>query len=74
MHLEGELAVGEEKVGLIGPPRAQHALPLLNHNVHGVGILLHEAKEVDVLADGLIGCGWDDSQNGWLDIEGGGGS
>lgn len=54
LHVEGELGIREHEVGLGGTPGPQHALALLDDDIHGIGILLHEPKQVDVLADDLV--------------------
>ena len=53
LELEAEIAVCEEEVRHGPTPRAEADLGLLDEDVEGVRVLLHEAEEVDVLAADL---------------------
>ena len=53
-ELEAELAAAQQKVGLVAAPRLDHGLGLLDEDIHGVHVLLHKAKAVNVVAQRLL--------------------
>lgn len=54
LQLKRQLRVAQQKRRRGGAPLLQHALGLLDKDVQRVGVLLHEAKQVDVLPADLL--------------------
>eukprot|EP00960_Hanusia_phi_P061530 764867-Hanusia_phi.AAC.7 len=54
-HLDGQRAVAHEEGGRLRAPALEGVLGVLDEDVERVGVLLHEAVAVDVLADELLG-------------------
>jgi hypothetical protein len=53
-NLNREFAVAEHKGRIVCTPRLQCDLGILNQQVKGIDILLHETKHVDMLPDDLM--------------------
>eukprot|EP00960_Hanusia_phi_P040591 754549-Hanusia_phi.AAC.5 len=54
-HLHGERAVAHQEGGWLRAPALEGVLGVLDQDVEGVGVLLHDAVAVDVLPDELVG-------------------